>query len=135
MKKFSESQVDMKIAHIAVWTANSEFLRDFYIENFGCIAGRKYTNSNTGFCSYFLEFTSGARLEIMTKPGLSSSDKTGTGYAHIAISLGTEDKVREVTEKLRHNGVKITSEPRKTGDGYYESVILDPDGNIIELTV
>ena len=29
----------------------------------------------------------------------------------------------------------IEGEPRTTGDGYYESVVLDPEGNRIEITV
>jgi len=127
----------MKIAHIAIWSENPELLRNFYIKNFGCISGPKYTNTKTEFRSYFLEFSSGARLEIMTKPELSQSfpKNIKTGYAHIAISLGSEEKVREFTERLRNQGIEVASEPRRTGDGYYESIILDPEGNTIELTI
>jgi predicted enzyme related to lactoylglutathione lyase len=32
-------------------------------------------------------------------------------------------------------GHEIIGDPRRTGDGYYESVVLDPEGNRIEITV
>ncbi|HLP24299.1 MAG TPA: VOC family protein, partial [Acidobacteriota bacterium] len=57
------------------------------------------------------------------------------GLAHFALSLGSEPAVYEKTERLRAAGVRVVSAPRRTGDGYYESVVLDPDGNRIEITV
>mgnify|MGYP000907466453 CR=1 FL=1 len=123
----------MKIEHFALWTGRLEEMKDFYVTYFGCIAGSKYTNSAKGFSSYFLTFTSGARLELMTTRGFI--EETPWKYGHFAISTGSEYGVRELTERLRHNGVTVKSEPRWTGDGYYESVILDPDGNFVELTV
>lgn len=123
----------MKIDHMALWTVQLEEMKDFYVTYFGCIAGPKYTNPVKGFSSYFLTFTSGARLELMTAPDFVA--KTSGKYGHFAISTGSEDGVRELTERLRHNGFTVKSEPRRTGDGYYESVILDPEGNFIELTV
>ena len=127
----------MKIEHLALWTKNLEQLRAFYLEHFDCSSGPKYTNSTTGFSSYFLSFPDGgARMEIMTKLGLTpdNPDATSCGYAHFALSLGSEERVRLMTETLRKKGVPVRSEPRRTGDGYYESVIADPDGNLIELT-
>jgi catechol 2,3-dioxygenase-like lactoylglutathione lyase family enzyme len=126
----------MKIEHLALWTTRLESMRDFYLEHFGCSANAKYVNPSSGFSSYFLTFPAGgARLELMCKPGLAAAD-TGpcTGYTHFAISLGSEVRVRELTEALRKKGVAVKSEPRRTGDGYYESVVNDPDGNLIELT-
>lgn len=127
----------MKIEHLAIWTNQLEQLRNFYVEHFGCIAGNKYTNQTTGFSSYFIQFTSGARLELMTKPRLASAstELPQSGYAHFALALGSEEQVRTFTEKLRQEGIVVTSAPRRTGDGYYESVVADPDGNLIELTV
>jgi lactoylglutathione lyase len=107
------------------------------VEHFGCIAGSKYTNPSTGFSSYFIQFTSGARLELMTKPHLATAgaESSQCGYAHFALSLGSEEQVRTFTEILRGKGIVIKSAPRQTGDGYFESVVADPDGNLIELTV
>jgi catechol 2,3-dioxygenase-like lactoylglutathione lyase family enzyme len=127
----------MKVEHLALWTTRLEPLRDFYLEHFGCSANARYVNPVSGFNSFFLTFPDGgARLELMCKPGLTVADgMPHTGYAHIAVSLGSEDRVRGLTEELRKKGVVVRSEPRRTGDGYYESVVTDPDGNLIELTI
>jgi len=128
----------MKIEHLAVWTPRLDSLRDFYVEHFGCSTSSKYFNPSTGFSSYFLTFPAGgARLELMTNPGVGAAaeGKLHCGYAHLALSLGSEERVRELTGILRLKGATVKAEPRRTGDGYYESVIADPDGNLIELTV
>jgi len=57
------------------------------------------------------------------------------GLAHSALSLGSKDAVDHVTENMQDAGVPIVGKPRTTGDGYYESVVADPEGNLIELTV
>jgi lactoylglutathione lyase len=125
----------VKIEHIALWTRDLEGMRTFYVETFGCTHGIRYVNPKTGFSSYFLSFSSGARLEIMSRPDVASPSSPATcGYAHFALSLGSEEAVREWTEKLGAKNVPVTSAPRRTGDGYYESVIADPEGNLIELT-
>lgn len=58
-----------------------------------------------------------------------------TGLIHFAISVGSKEMVDNLTAKLRNDGFEIIGEPRTTGDGYYESVILDPDKNRIEITM
>jgi lactoylglutathione lyase len=32
------------------------------------------------------------------------------------------------------DGYKCVSDPRRTGDGYFESVVLDPEGNRVEIS-
>jgi len=128
----------MKIEHIAIWTGDIERLKRFYETYFGAKSGERYVNEIKRFQSYFLTFSSGARLEIMQRPDISNRiNKTAEyyGYAHIAISVGSEENVVELTKKLIIEGYKNPEGPRRTGDGYYESVILDPDGNRIEITV
>lgn len=129
----------MRLEHIAIWTPRLEVLRDFYVRHFHCTAGPLYESRAHPFRSYFLTFPDGgARMEIMEQPELDSSPAGAapdhTGLSHFALSLGNEDAVRETTERLRAAGVRVVSEPRRTGDGYYESAVLDLDGNRIELT-
>ena len=95
-----------------------------------------YHNEKTGFRSYFISFEDGARLEIMSKPEMEDNPKTPnrTGYAHIAFSVGSREKVDELTEKIRVAGYEVISGPRTTGDGYYESCIVAIENNQIEIT-
>lgn len=127
----------MKIEHIAIWTTELERMRDFYQQYFNMECGDKYVNRQKGFTSYFLSFKSGARIELMNSAFLKKESVIGghlKGYAHLAISVGNEDAVDELTERLRQDGYVIAGEPRYTGDGYYESIIKDPDGNLVEIT-
>ncbi|MBI2514328.1 MAG: VOC family protein [Opitutae bacterium] len=128
----------MRIEHLALWTDDLERARRFYEAHFGARAGALYRNPHTEFRSYFLTFASGARLELMQRPDVAprahDDGRETLGLAHFAVSLGSERIVDETTASLRAAGVSVVSEPRRTGDGYYESVVLDPDGNRIELT-
>lgn len=128
----------MKIEHIAIYGENIDLLRDFYSIYFGFECGPKYENPTKGFSSYFLSSKDGgARLELMYLPDLSIGGiaNKSLGLAHIAISVGNKEKVDLLTGKLRSDGFKILSEPRTTGDGYYESAVADPEGNYVEITV
>ncbi|APQ17228.1 VOC family protein [Maribacter hydrothermalis] len=127
----------MRIEHIAIWVSDLEKMRAFYETYFNAVAGEKYHNPSKEFTSYFLSFTEGARLELMHKPSiqLATDKEIYTGIIHFAMSVGTKDKVNTLTEKLRADNYTIAGEPRTTGDGYYESVILDPEGNQIEITI
>lgn len=127
----------MKIEHIAVWVKDLERSRAFYEKYFGAVSNEKYVNPVKKFESYFLSFENGSRLEIMTRPNLreneNSYDFQQFGIIHIAFSVDSKEKVNELTETLRKDGYNVAGEPRTTGDGYYESVILDPENNIIEI--
>lgn len=125
----------MNIAHIAIWTKDLEAMKVFYTRYFKGISNDKYINPIKQFESYFISFESGSKLELMH---MQSVDKpSGTeehlGITHIAFKLGSENAVLSLTETLRSDGFTIVGEPRTTGDGYFESVILDPEGNRIEL--
>jgi lactoylglutathione lyase len=128
----------MKVEHIAIWVENIEAMRQFFLTYFNAISSDKYVNSKKNFTSYFISFNEGgARLELMNNPDIYKAEMDRTlmqGLAHISIFVGTKRDVDELTERLRNGHYRITSEPRTTGDGYYESVILDPEGNSIELT-
>ena len=128
----------MKIEHVALWTTDLERARDFYRTYFGGQANDKYTNGAKRFSSYFLTFSGGARLELMHKPDLQNLGQGSNnflGYIHLAFSTGSREGVDQLTERLRRDGYPVLGEPRTTGDGYYESVVADPDGNLVEIAV
>lgn len=130
-------EVFMKIEHIAMYVEDLEKAKDFFIKYFGATSNDCYHNKNTNFKSYFLTFDDGARLEIMNKPQMENGEKTltRTGYIHIAFSVGSMEKVNELTSKLKSDGYEVISGPRTTGDGYYESCIIGIEDNQIEITV
>lgn len=127
----------MHIDHLAIWTADLEKMKDFYVKYFEMTAGARYHNPAKNFTSYFLSCSgSSMRLELMHRPDRAGAAQRGmcTGLTHLAIAVGSKAEVDTRTEQLRDDGYTIQSEPRRTGDGYYESVVLDPEGNWIELT-
>lgn len=125
----------MRIEHIAMYVNDLEATKDFFVKFFDASANTKYHNKKTGLETYFLSFKDSTRLEIMTRPDLVSSEKPlmKTGYIHLAFSVGSKEKVDALTNQLEQDGYKIVSGPRTTGDGYYESCILGPEGNQIEI--
>jgi lactoylglutathione lyase len=129
----------MHIEHLAIWTRDLERLRAFYETYFSAITGSKYTNRQKGFSSYFLSFDDGARIELMQKDSIPETKNDPlaqfTGLIHFAISTGSEQNVDELTTRLRADGFQVLDGPRHTGDGYYESIVLDPDGNRVEITI
>ncbi len=129
----------MQIEHIAIWTKQLEPMKEFYVKYFQASVGSKYLNPARHFESYFLSFSDGACLELMSQPRISVTEhltnEQRIGYAHVSFACGSENNVDELTERLGADGYRILDGPRQTGDGYYESVVLDPDGNQVELTI
>lgn len=127
----------MKIEHVAVWVDDIERIREFYLTYFDVTCGEKYVNPTKSYTSYFLTFNEGgSRLELMNRPDIATNEHQRNllkGLAHICISLGKKEAVNALTERFRQDGYTIASEPRTSGDGYYESAVLDPEGNYIEL--
>jgi lactoylglutathione lyase len=127
----------MNIHHIAIWTNDIECIRSFYVTYFGCTHGDKYINPAKGFESYFLRFENSASIEIMWNARVAGRmgerSDAAPGFTHLAISIGSKEEVDTLTERLRGDGYAVVGEPRTTGDGYYEAVVLDPEGNRIEL--
>ena len=127
----------MKIEHIALYVKDLEKTRNFFMKYLGAKSNDGYHNPKTNFRSYFLSFDDGARLEVMNKPEIHDWPKNParTGYAHIAFSVGSREKVDALTAELKSDGYEVVSGPRTTGDGYYESYIVGIEGNQIEITV
>lgn len=129
----------MNIEHVAIWSQDIERLKAFYERYFSARSNEKYHNAKKGFSSYFLSFDTGARLEIMEMKEVPGSKddpyQQFTGLIHLAMSVGSEAEVDRLTAKLAEDGYEVLDGPRRTGDGYYESVVFDPDKNRIEITV
>jgi lactoylglutathione lyase len=129
----------VRIEHVALWTDDIERLAGFYAKYLGADVGPLYANPAKGYESRFLSFGSGARIELMRssrlEPVRHERGAQRMGLTHLAISLGAAARVDELTQQLQAAGFAVLDGPRRTGDGYYESVVLDPDGNRLELTV
>lgn len=127
----------MKIDHIAIWAEDIELLRRFYMYYFHLTCNDKYVNPKKNFSSYFLSFENGeTRIEIMNIPDKDAPVSRGDlkGLAHFAISVGSREDVDNMAKRFKNDGIKILSNPRITGDGYYECAIADPEGNYVEIT-
>lgn len=127
----------MFIDHIAIWVKDIEKMKLFYTEYFNCRSNEKYINNEKQFESYFLSFENGARLELMKMPqipdNINNSIDQYIGIIHIAIKTGNKENVDKLTVQLQNDGYTVISEARETSDGYYESCILDPENNRIEI--
>lgn len=128
----------MKLGHVAIWTRQLDTLKDFYSTYFGGTSNKKYVNPRTNFSSYFLVFDGDVALELMQMPDMQNRaynpDVKAVGLTHIAFTVDDKTAVDALTQRLQQDGYPIHSAPRTTGDGYYESAVLDPDGNIVEIT-
>lgn len=128
----------MKIDHVAVWVDDLEGMKEFYLKYFDASCGEKYHNPKKNYTSYFISFDKGgSRIELMNRPDIADNHHARgvlKGWAHLSVSVGGKDAVDKMTERFRREGYVIESEPRTTGDGYYESGISDPEGNFIEIT-
>ena len=131
----------MKLEHIALWTEKLEEMKDFYTNYFNGKPGEKYISEHEFsalFESYFLAFDSGSRLELMqmrTIPDINTQRKESIGLTHLAFLMENVEEVKQLTQRIKDNGYTVVLEPHFTGDDYYESCILDPDGNRVEIVV
>ena len=128
----------MRIAHVALWTRDLDRMVAFWTRLFGLTPGSVYASARRpGFASCFLRFPDGPTFELMTAPWLPAADAPGEdrpGWAHVAISVGSEERVRDLAVRMADEAA-LVSAPRWTGDGFYEAVVRDPDGNLVEITI
>jgi lactoylglutathione lyase len=129
----------LHIKHIAIWTRDIEKEKLFYEKYFNAVSNSRYVNDKKGFSSYFLNFDDGCGLELMHNDSIpennNDADEQYIGIIHFALSVGSKENVDEKTKELAAAGYKTVSEPRWTGDGYYESCVYDPENNRIEITI
>lgn len=126
----------IRIDHTAMYVANLEGARNFFMEFFGARSDAPYHNPRTGLRTYFLSFPDGGRLELMNRPEIERAENPiyRSGFIHLAFRLGSREEVDRLTAQLAARGYAVLSGPRVTGDGYYESCIEGFEGNLIELT-
>lgn len=124
-----------RLEHVALWVRDVDGVAAFYARYFDARVGDRYENPRKGFQSRFLAFGSGARLEVMARSDVGARG-TGEalGFAHVAIAIGNEAAVDVLAARFKADGVPVLDGPRRTGDGYYECVVLDPEGNRVEVT-
>lgn len=127
--------MNVRIEHVAIWVRDIDRVAGFYARYFGARIGDLYRNDRKGFESRFLDFAAGARLEIMRRVDVTEGFAgERLGFAHIAIKVGSEADVDAFAARIAADGATVAGAPRRTGDGYYECVVLDPEGNRVEVT-
>ena len=125
----------MKIEHVAIWVKDIDKVCEFYQKYFGGVVHPLYHNPAKQFTSRFVTFDEGARLEIMHRPDIGHEASQHLGFSHLSFSVGSKEEVDRLTQQMSADGISIVGQPRTTGDGYYESVVLDPEGNRIEIII
>ena len=126
--------MNARLEHVAVWARDIDVMAAFYARWFGARVGNRYENPRKGFASRFLEFGGGARLEVMSRTDIGARNAgEQLGLAHIAITVGDEAAVDALAARLAADGIAVLDGPRRTGDGYYECVVRDPEGNRVEI--
>lgn len=133
----------MKIEHVAIWANDIDKVCEFYRKYFGGVVHPIYHNPAKQFTSRFVTFESGARLEVMhhsnvgpvTSLTFHVEHSEHLGFTHLSFSVGSKEEVDRLTRQMSDAGIQVIGEPRTTGDGYYESVVLDPEGNRVEITI
>ncbi|MBO7550997.1 MAG: VOC family protein [Fibrobacter sp.] len=129
----------MRIEHVAIWVNDIDKVCEFYRKYFGGVIQPLYHNPAKQFTSRFVTFEGGTRLEIMHRPDIKSSSEImgeeRIGFTHLSFSVGSKEDVDRLTRQMSEDEIQIVGQPRTTGDGYYESVVLDPEGNRVEITI
>ncbi len=132
----------MTIEHIAITTADIDRLRQFYSTYFGMEAETEITGSTGARIIFMHSPDGGARIELMQRPQgdtraagqtINHPAAEPSGYAHLAFSVGSEDAVNALIQRLQASGVTILRQPLRTPSGAYLATIADPDGNPLEI--
>jgi lactoylglutathione lyase len=129
----------MRLEHAELWVQDLERMRAFYEQYFRMSSGPAYHNQAKRFTSYFLTFPGGGRLELMHRPDVLPNPvafpgRDCLGLVRLGLEVESRSTVDALTARLRADGLPVLDGPRTTGDGYYESIVADPEGNRIVLT-
>jgi len=126
----------MKLDHLAITVSDLERTKNFFVKYFNCKLGKDYHNPRTGLHSCFVSFEGETRLELMRWDDIDFAPKhlQEKTYFHLSVSVGNKEEVDAMTARLQTDGYAVKSNPRTTGDGYYESVIVPFDSIELEIT-
>lgn len=126
-----------QLEHVALATGDVECLCDFY-QQLGAVVSPPSADPGTGFRTCVLDFC-GVRLELFERPGRrerAAGDAVMPGLMHLGFALGSADAVDELSRVVASTGHRVLEQPHRVGQlGRYESIVLDPDGNRVKLTV
>ncbi len=124
----------MNLSHVALWTNDVEAAAAFWKRYFAAVVGPRYESRNRrGFVSRFVTLPEAdLRIELMEGPWVTPPPGEASGWAHVALSAGSQDEVDRIAARFEADGL-LVSAPRRTGDGYYEAVVRAPDGSLIEI--
>jgi lactoylglutathione lyase len=127
-------QTVAQIEHIALATKDLESMCDFY-RHLGAVASGPSTDPATGLRSCVLDFC-GVRLELFEAPRQGVGEGPSPALLHLGFALGSADAVDELSGVIAAAGHRVLEPPHRTSElGRYESVVLDPDGSRVKLTV
>jgi lactoylglutathione lyase len=126
-----------QIEHIALATNDVERMCGFY-QLLGATASPPSADPGTGLRSCAVDFCD-VRLELFERPGRREGavgDALAPGLVHLGFAVESADAVDELTRVIAAAGYRVLERPHRAGEvGRYESVVLDPDGNRVKLTV
>jgi lactoylglutathione lyase len=128
-----------QIEHIALATNDLESLCDFY-RRLGGVASPLPTDAEDALHGCVLDFC-GVRLEVFERPrsrhaAPGDGDGRSPRLLHLGFALLSADAVDELSRVLAAAGHRVLELPHRTAErGRYESVVLDPDGNRLKLSV
>ena len=125
----------MRIATISMNVTDLNKVKDFYAKYFGAKVDDKYENFRTGYTYCFLSFDNGARLLLVSGSNIVDRKREDNvaGFSRISIAVDGADKVQELATQIARDGFQIVSGFRMNGYGEYESRVLDPEGNEVEI--
>jgi lactoylglutathione lyase len=127
----------IQIDHIALATDDLACLHGFY-RSLGAVASPTSTDRDTGALSCVMDFC-GVRLVLFERPSSGEAEignEQAPALLHLGLALGSADAVDELTAVIAAAGHRVVEPPGRNGEaGRYESVVLDPDGNRLKLSV
>ena len=126
----------MKIAYVSMYVNDLEKMKEFFVKYFKATVTDKYENFQTGYTYCYLKFDEGSRLSLVSGSNIVDRPKQENlrGLNRFAIAVDSKETVQAITDQLANDGYQIVNGFRMNGYGEYESRILDPEGNEIEIT-